>query len=532
MRSLLATLLIPLLAMAGSNGIRVSGSSSYFYSYSSAEKGWSEVPSSFWRWRFNPVVNVYGVPVVASVFVSSQESMERQDLNRIYISSSPSASSRDESILSFISTIGVGAFNPYFSNLTLNAANISGVNLAIDPGRFHLAVAGGRNRRPVEASGSDPGVLQRDIYAIQTGLGSPYGSHLHLCLLHGEDREGSIEVDSTFMVTPQENWVTSIDMGALLAGGRVRIQGELAGSVLTRDTGSPDVDSDKVPRWLLDLTGINVSSGFGWAFNALSSVRFSENTLSLSLSRVEPGFSSMGAPYLRNDRMMVEARAERYFMGRQMNAGVYYRWDRDNLAGTRSATTTGNSYGVRIGLAFMGYPRLNVSYSPSSMDSDDSTGFDVNTSTLAITTSYRRDMFGLDVNSSAAVSIHDNSMGSGSGDYSMVSGTLRETVMLEYPVVLNVCLSSRRTRMDSMETWCHTGDVRGTWYPSEDLSLTMGGYYSGGGGDRRIGAVAEGGFPIMDWLTGQVSGEYTGYSSMLEDDRTILSAGAGLTVIW
>ena len=533
MKKLLMLLtVIAMPAGADDDGVTLSGSSSFYTQYSSEDILWSEVPEQFWRWRLNPVVNVYGIPVVASVFVSSEESMQRQSMNRVYISSSPSASARDGSLLSFVSTIGVGTFNPFFSNLTLNAASITGVNLALNPGNFYFAAAGGRNRRGVEPEEGDPGVYQREIYAVKTGLGSPYGSHLHLCLLRGVDREGSIQEDGTFRITPAENLVASLDWGVSAAGGRVRVEGEVAGSMLTRDKRSPGVDTDKVPQWLVDLTGVNVSSGFGWAVDASSSVRFSENMLSLSFSRVDPGFASMGCPYLREDEMVVEARGDRYFMGRRLFAGAYYRWDRNNLLDTRENTTTGNSYGIRAGIAFPGVPRINVSYSPSAVESDDTTGTRVETSMVSVSVNYRREVMGLDLNSSAAVTVHDNTAGSGSADYSMLSGVFRETLTLRYPVVITGCLSARRTRRGDLEEWTCTGDLRGTWYPSHDLSLTLGGYYSEGERDKRMGLVCSGGFPLLDWLTADLYGQYADYSSETEEDGSVLTGGAGLTVVW
>lgn len=529
-KALLAAAMIAAAVTAG--GVSFSGSSSFFSRFSSEESGWSRMPGEFWRWRFNPVVNVHGIPVVASVFVSSEESMQRQNINRIYISSSPSASAREESVLSFVSTIGAGAFNPFFSGLTLNAANISGANIAIQPGNFYLAAAGGRNRRAVEPEDGSPGTYHRSIYAVQTGLGSPYGSHLHLILLTGEDREGSITEDSTFRVTPSKNRVASLDWGAVLAGGRFRLEGEVAGSIHTRDTRSPEVDSDQVPDWLMDLAGVNVSSGFGWAADLSSSLRFSNNMVSLAFSRVGPGFRSMGCPYLRNDELSAEGRFDRFFMERKLYAGVYYRWERDNLLGNRSCTTTGNSWGVRAGMSFPGLPGLNLSYSPSAVEVNDTTGTRIETSMVSVSASYRRDIMDLDVNSMIAMTVHDNSMGSGSSDYGMVSGTLRETVSLEYPVVITGCLSAGRTRRGSLREWSYTGDLRGTWYPSGDFSLTAGGYWSKGESDGRQGVLAGGGFPILDWLTAEVSGEYSNYTAGSEPDVTVLSGGAGLTVIW
>ena len=527
-----AVLLILCVVSSVAADIELSGSTSFFSQYSGRDNTWSELPSQFWRWRFNPVLSIHGIPVVASVFVSSEENMQRQNMNRIYISSHPSASSRSGSVLSWISSIGIGASNPFFTNFTLNAAYISGANLALNPGGFYFAAAGGRNRRGVEPDGDDPGEYERNLYAVQTGLGSPYGSHLHLSMLYGKDVNGSITEDSTFRVTPSENYVASLDYGSVMFDGGLRIEGEIAGSMFTRDIRSPGIDSEEIPQWLLDFSGANVSSGFGWALDLSSSFRFSENMISASFRRVEPGFESMGAQYIRDDEISIETRADKYFIDRQMSAGLWYRWESDNLLNTKSSTSTANTYGARIGFAFRNFPRIYISYSPSYTDLQDSTTTSFKTSMISISANYRRNIAGLDVNSAAAFSIYDNSAGTGSSEYSSMSAVLRETVTLDFPLVITACLSTRRSRIGSFPVWTYTGDLRGTWYPSHSLSMTLGGYYTTGDDERKIGAVLNGGFPICDFLTANLSGEYVTFSSTIEKDYTNTVGGAGITVIW
>ena len=525
-------MLILAVAASAARVIEISGSSSFFSQYSSDENTWSEIPGQFWRWRFNPVLNIYGIPVVANVFVSSEESMQRQNMNRVYISSSPSSSSRRGSVLSWISSIGIGASNPYFSSFTLNSANISGANLAIDPGGFHFAAAGGRNRRAVEPDGDSPGEYERNLYAVQMGPGSPYGTHLHLNMLYGKDREGSITEDSTFRISPSENWVVSLDLGSVMSNGGIRINGEIAGSMFTRDTRSPGVESEEIPNWLLDFSGVNASSGFGWALNLSSTVRFAENMLSASFRRVNPGYESMGSPYLQNDNMSLESRAERYFMDRQLSVGVWYRWESDNLMNTKSYTTSADIYGIRAGFLFREFPEIFISYSPSFTDMQDSSASRVKTSMISVSANYRREIAGLDVNSALAFSLHDNSAGSGSSEYSSTSAVLRETVSLDFPLVLNGCISVRRTRIVSNPVWQYTGDLRGTWFPSHSLSMTLGGYYTLGDDEKKRGVVLNGGFPICEYLTANLYGEYVDYSSEVKKDYQKIVGGAGITVVW
>jgi len=151
---------------------------------------------------------------------------------------------------------------------------------------------------------------------------------------------------------------------------------------------------------------------------------------------------------------------------------------------------------------------------------------------ISVSANYRTDIAGLDVNSQVAFSIHDNSVGGGSSDYSSMTAVLRETVSLEFPVVLTGCLSTRRTRTGSYPAWTYTADMRGTWFPSSSLSMTLGGYYTTGDDEQKRGVVLNGGVPIFKFLTATLSCEYISFSSNIEKDYTNFAGGSGITVVW
>ena len=530
--SLHLLLLLVLVVFSLAEDIEFSGSSSFYGQSCSEEKEWSEIPSEYWRWRLNPILRIHGIPIAADIFMSSEESAQRQNMNRIYISSAPSSGSEDNSILSWISSVGIGTTTQYFTPFTLNGATISGFNIELEPGAFYLVAAGGRTNRAIEPKGDDPGTYKRDIYAIMTGVGSPSGSHLHLCFLHGLDKNGSISEDSTFRVTPSENWVGSLNLGSVLLDGRLCLEGEVAGSMFTRDVRSPGIESDMIPHWLLEYSGANISSAFGWALDLSSSFRFSDNVIRTSFKRIGPGFQSMGAPFLRNDEIVFEARADRYFLGRQLFTGLWYRRNNDNLLSTKSFTNTGNAIGIRGGFAFRGYPRVVISYAPSSTVMEDSTSSWTRTSLLSVSASYTKNISGIDFTSALALVLHDNSAGSGSGNYSSTNIVLRETVSLPSPVIIAGCFSCRRTRSGAETIWKYFTDVRGTWYPSYNLSVTLGGSYATSVGERKAGLLISGGIPISDELIVNLRGEYTRFSSSTEKDYNSTVAGAGITYIW
>lgn len=524
---------VVLIAVAAADGIEFSGSTSFYGQYTAEDNDWSEIPAEYWRWRLNPMLNIHGIPIAASLFITSEESMQKQNMNRVYIYSSPSSSSSEENtILSWISSIGIGASNSFFSPLTLNGAGISGIDIELEPGSFYFTATGGRNRRPVEPADGDPGTYTRDIYAVKTGVGSPSGNHVHLCFLHGFDKNGSIREDSTFRITPSENWVGSLDWGLVLLDDKLRINTEIAGSMLTRDIRSPGIESDLVPQWLINFSGANISSAFGWALDLSSSFRFSDNYFSTSFKRTGPGFESMGAPFLRNDEIVFEARADRYFLRRQLSAGLWYRRSRDNLLSTRYATSTGNSVGIRTGLAFRGFPRVIISYAPSSSVMEDTESCWIRTSLLSVSADYTRDIAGTDITSAIAFILHDNSAGSGSGDYSSMNMVLRETVSLSCPVIVTGCFSCRRMRTENNSVWKYFSQMRGTWYPSRGLSVTLGGDLATGADEKKTGILLSGGFPISGSLVVNLRGEYTRFSSSSETDYTAAVLGAGITAIW
>ena len=76
-------LILILTALSYAENIEFSGSSSFFGQICTEEKEWSEIPSEYWRWRLNPLLRIQGIPIAADLFLSSEESSERQNLNRI-----------------------------------------------------------------------------------------------------------------------------------------------------------------------------------------------------------------------------------------------------------------------------------------------------------------------------------------------------------------------------------------------------------------------------------------------------------------
>lgn len=86
--------------------------------------------------------------------------------------------------------------------------------------------------------------------------------------------------------------------------------------------------------------------------------------------------------------------------------------------------------------------------------------------------------------------------------------------------------------MEEESIWKYTTDIRGTWYPSNSLSMTLGGNYAIGDGDTKKTVMLNGGFPVTNFLTGNVTAKYVTFASETELDYTNIIGGTGISVVW
>ncbi len=100
------------------------------------------------------------------------------------------------------------------------------------------------------------------------------------------------------------------------------------------------------------MRGETFLSGTGTKFSAL-------------YRRVDPYYYSFGTPFLRRDNIRLEMKGEQQFWKNQLNAGITYRYDSDNIHELKEGTSVNYTYIFKAGFRKKKLPFITLTYSPS-----------------------------------------------------------------------------------------------------------------------------------------------------------------------
>ncbi len=250
-----------------------------------------------------------------------------------------------------------GDFSESYTPLTLNGLLIRGGSVTINPGVFRFAALGGYTRR--SAYGSSSGRFDRYIYGGRIGIGREAESHLDLLFLRTRDIPSKFETvipdsipppDSTqvgtstnsYQETPQENLVIGASGAVHLFDRRLLLQGEVSGSVFTRDMTSPEIAQENVPSGTRNLYTPRISSYVDLAYTGSMNVDLSPVALRAGYRSIGPGYTSLGVASLVADQREFLLGANIHSSG--WVAGMTWSRQNDNLLGQKLYTTVRHRY--------------------------------------------------------------------------------------------------------------------------------------------------------------------------------------------
>ena len=296
---------------------------------------------------------------------------------------------------------GIGVNYPYYTPYTMNGVAVNGVDVVFNPGKFYIATTVGTAKRDVpEALATDTTYISfdRTLYAGRIGYGRDGEGRFIASVLYAGDEETSVIVDTAtgFFLAPQENWVLGFDMEIPIVPEYFSIAGEFAGSILTGDLGSPELETSgdiDAPEWLSDMVGFRTSSYLDYAasLHPMLTIASAGTMIDGSVEYIGPGYVTLGIPYLRNDLFRYEGRIRQKLFSRQVSLDLRYRHDQDNLLETKTSTTETDMIGIGVGLTFRKLPFLRVNYTPYRQKNDQSGEFrlDNRITVLAATLGHR-----------------------------------------------------------------------------------------------------------------------------------------------
>jgi hypothetical protein len=367
--------------------------------------------------------------------------------------------SASEKFFANFPAFGVGVTYPNYSQLTLDQVPVTGGNIEWNPGKFYIALAGGKTQRAISVPSStlftdsvvaDP-AYTRTLFAGRIGYGKKDGGHVILTGLYAKDDESSLPIDSAGApLRPRSNYVLGIDATIPIVEDYVLVQGEAAGSMLTGDISAADINQNDIPDWIRKTFDPNISSLLDYAFMIRATIRVPESDTRItgSYRQVGPVFFSLGVPALRNDNLRWDARVEQKFDQRRITATLFARRDADGIVPNfKTAPSSVQSYGVGLGLNFPHYPYLRVEYSPYQQHyTSGDLAIENTTSLLSATSGYYYRIGSLNASTTLIYSSQNSSTYLGLSDYGVSTITASQSLAFDIPLALGASLSTSQLR--------------------------------------------------------------------------------------
>ncbi len=389
-------------------------------------------------------------------------------------------------IASLFPTLALGTTFPQYSPLILGGIPVTGVNVEFTPGSFYFAFTTGAVLDAAPGLGSLTSLLtqsafNRKITAGRFGIGSKDDSHLYFTGLFGKDDGGSLTGDSTDQrITPKANTVLGSEGKLLLFDDRLSLQGEGAISLWTDDVDGAEISDSGIPSWIQKLFKPNITSSYDYAFSFQGAYALSAKGTSLSalVTRVGPGYMSMGVPYLRKDVLEYEGKLEQRLFDRQASVSAYYRRDKDNLIPWKESQTTVSAFGLQAALNFRNLPYLRFSYAPLSQQNQsvaDSLKIENTISILSAMSGYTfRTDGGLVSSTNVSFVSQSGKTEAPGGDYSNTNLMANESIGFNFPLSFSVVGGLTTTRIDTTTTRLVNIDLSGTYTALEVWQNTIG----------------------------------------------------------
>jgi hypothetical protein len=279
-------------------------------------------PAQSLRAFASPSFSWMGLEIGTTLLWSTESEFTAQSANRYYLNPRWSWGQ-----------VHAGDYTPVLSRLTASAVRIRGGGVELTPGKVRFSASGGRAQDATDLSAFDA-APRRSLYAGLLGFGDPNGTFIELSALRAIDDSAGTD---TLSVAPQENAVGAVSAG--LAVGRVRVRAELGASLFSRDVRASELDSLATPGVADGIFTPRLSSRVDHAWSAEARVALRAGSIGVQVDEIGPGFTTLGNPYLANDKREARVVAAYRVRGGRLAANGSIGWRRDNLAGDKRGTT-------------------------------------------------------------------------------------------------------------------------------------------------------------------------------------------------
>jgi hypothetical protein len=237
----------------------------------------------------------------------------------------------------------IGDYNLSHSKFSLDGITIRGGALELMLNGINISLAGGRSRRAISRLPQPS--FERELYAAKVSLGDAGKPGIALSVLRGIDDSSSIS--NLGNIYPRENLVVDLKVNIELVGELLTLSGEAARSSNSRNVYVPEKDNDQnlIPgsgKFYTDRVGTAHSN----AFNAELKLDYEDFEVKGSYKRIEPGFYSMGMPWLISDLEEWRIVPILKLINNRVILRGHWASRRNNLKNDRLFTTNRDQFGV------------------------------------------------------------------------------------------------------------------------------------------------------------------------------------------
>jgi hypothetical protein len=252
-------------------------------------------------------------------------------------------------------TLHLGDFADDYTESTIQGTRVRGAGFDLRPGIFRISLQGGASHRAVFA-GEGNAVYAQHLYAGMVGMGDESGTHLDLVFVKAKDDSMSLQpalMDTLLLDTiplalrpqaqtrPQENLVVGAAGELMLFGSRLVLKGEGDGAVITHDLGAAPANASSVALGSLvnHVMPLKLSTSGDLAYRLQGSYSLGTAAVHAGYRYVGPGYTSLGVPYVINDRKGYDAGGNVGLLANHLFLVGELQHQNDNLLGQKVATT-------------------------------------------------------------------------------------------------------------------------------------------------------------------------------------------------
>ncbi|MDI1234544.1 MAG: hypothetical protein PSX81_09700 [bacterium] len=255
-----------------------------------------------------------------------------------------------------VDRFGIGVVNPQYSEFTLYAASVKGLDIGINKDQWFYDLTIGKTTKQFTGPfTSTKPVYDRNIGVARIGYGELKSDHISAEYLYAFDAK------STDINTPQiRNGVLNLNAQFKLFK-LTQIEANAAQSVYKESFTT--LQTNYVSSTAKTNDALSTNANKAYLLKATHTV--SKNAkIEAQIKQTGAAFRTIGNPFLRRNFREFEIKHEQQFFKKKIKFSGFYKEMRDNLIELNKATNRLKGYGLKLSTAFEKFPNLMLSYSP------------------------------------------------------------------------------------------------------------------------------------------------------------------------